>query len=103
MTDQILEAIRALDAKLSILLVARDGAGDYLTIRAAAKLGSVSESAVRRAIWRGDLPAWDISSGRRTTWRIARADFDVWMRRRGRRPIEAPPLYRPGSGKRHFS
>jgi excisionase family DNA binding protein len=53
----------------------------YLSIQRAARLGDFSYDFVRRAVERGELPATDKGTGKKRLHRIARADFDSWMKK----------------------
>ncbi len=57
----------------------RDG---YITIERAAEITNISDSYLRRVIHSGELPASNIGSAVRPTWRIARKDLDEWMRKK---------------------
>ena len=63
----------------------------YITIERAAEFTDISDSYLRRVIRSGELPASNIGTATRPTWRIARKDLDEWMQRRqGERP-KLPP------------
>jgi excisionase family DNA binding protein len=51
----------------------------HLSIRSASMLLSLSESHVRRAILKGELPASNVGSRARPLWRISRSDLDAWL------------------------
>ncbi len=53
---------------------------EYWSIKRAARLGDLSYDHVRRAVESGELPAADKGNGQKRVWRIARGDFDRWMR-----------------------
>lgn len=62
-----------------------------LSIKQAAKAVNLSESHIRRVIARGELPASNVGTAARPTWRIARADLDAWIEaKRGGSP-RIPP------------
>lgn len=69
----------------------REQRAAYLSISHAARLGGLSYDHVRRAVESGELPATDKGNGRHRFWRIARDDFDRWMRKgRGGRDVLLP-------------
>jgi excisionase family DNA binding protein len=68
----------------------RSAAADSLTVRQVAdRLGYAKTDVVLRLIHSGRLPASNISSGRRPTWRIAAADLDAFMAAGRTRPAPA--------------
>ncbi len=56
---------------------------EYLSLKRAARLGDLSYDHVRRAVESGELPAGDMGTGKKRTLRIARSDFDRWMKKGG--------------------
>ena len=52
---------------------------DYLTIRSVAETTQLSESHIRRAIRRADLPASNVGTPDHPIWRISREDLVEWM------------------------
>jgi excisionase family DNA binding protein len=59
----------------------REQRAAYLSISHAARLAELSYDHVRRAVESGELPATDKGNGQHRFWRIARDDFDRWMRK----------------------
>jgi len=53
---------------------------EYLSIRRAAEMAELSYDHVRRAVESGELAAVDKGNGKKRIFRIARSDFDRWMR-----------------------
>jgi excisionase family DNA binding protein len=80
--QEIIQRLDRLEASLS------RSQPEYLSIRRAAQLASLSYDHVRRAVENGELPATDKGKGKKRVFRIARADFERWMRS-GREPIPA--------------
>jgi hypothetical protein len=80
----------------------------WLSIRQAAEHAGLSEKMIRRAIHAREeserLRAFDVGSGRKSCWRIAAADLEVWMRRKeGGATLPPPRTYRGRPGpSRHF-
>ena len=64
---------------------------DYLTIRSVAETTQLSESHIRRAIRRGDLPASNVGTPAHPIWRISRKDLVEWMDRKKGGTSKVPP------------
>ena len=64
---------------------------DFLSIKDAAGLTSLSYSHVRRAVLSGELPASNIGSTRHPVYRIARKDLAEWMERKKGGNLKVPP------------
>ena len=60
-----------------------EGAGRLLRVSEVAELRSVHERRLRRAIRRGDLPAFQIGS----QWRLQLGDVDAWIERQRYSPV----------------
>jgi excisionase family DNA binding protein len=96
-------ALRPIRAELESLRLRRDvinEASDYLSIKGAAEAIDVSATHIRRAVVSRDLPASNVGSEARPTYRISREDLDAWMRRRREGPVTRAAAV-PAS--RHYS
>jgi excisionase family DNA binding protein len=51
----------------------------HISPQAIADQLGVQIETIRRAIKRGDLPATNIGSARRHTWRVAKSDLATWI------------------------
>lgn len=51
----------------------------HLSISDVSRVAAISDSHVRRAIRKGDLPASNVGTISRPLWRIARSDLDAWL------------------------
>jgi excisionase family DNA binding protein len=69
----------------------RPSTGPALSIQQAAKAVNLSESHIRRVVTRGELPASNMGTAARPTWRIARADLDAWIEARKGASPRVPP------------
>lgn len=75
----------------------------YLSIKRAAKVTSLSESHLRRAVRSGDLTASNVGSPAHPIWRIKRDDLEGWMKRRsGGNPKVPPDSHMNDLIKRHL-
>ena len=63
----------------------------YFTIRAVAETTRLSDSHIRRAIRRGDLPASNLGTPDHPIWRVSRGDLIDWMDRKKGGPAKVPP------------
>ena len=63
----------------------------YFKIREVAETTRLSESHIRRAIRRGDLPASNVGTPDHPTWRISRKDLVEWMDRKKGGTSKVPP------------
>jgi excisionase family DNA binding protein len=63
----------------------------YVTIERAAEITTISDSHLRRVIRSGELPASNIGTAARPTWRISRKDLDDWMQRKQGESPKLPP------------
>lgn len=63
----------------------------YLSIKSAAKLTTLSQSHIRRAVRSGDLTASNVGSPSHPIWRIKRDDLEGWMKRRSGGNPKVPP------------
>jgi hypothetical protein len=62
-----------------------------LSIKQASKCVNLSESYLRRAIARSDLPASNVGTANRPLWRIAGRDLEDWLlARKGGTPVIPP-------------
>jgi excisionase family DNA binding protein len=52
---------------------------EFLSVRDAAVILGVHQATIRRLIWRGELPAANISSPHRPIWRIRRDILLGWV------------------------
>ena len=73
------------------ILAVEDESDAPLSVKEAAKAVNLSESHIRRAIARGELPASNVGTAARPTWRIARADLDAWIEARKGGSPKVPP------------
>lgn len=55
-------------------------ASKHLTLREMADELGVSLDQVKKIITSGELPAIDVGRGKRSFWRVARTDFDAWVK-----------------------
>jgi hypothetical protein len=70
----------------------------YFKIREVAETTRLSESHIRRAIQRGDLPASNVETPDHPIWRISRKDLIEGMdRKKGGTKIPPYEQYRPGT------
>jgi excisionase family DNA binding protein len=69
---------------------ARPGIG-YFRIREVAETTRLSESHIRRAMRRGDLPASNVGTPDHPIWRISRRDLVEWMDRNKGGTSKVPP------------
>ena len=63
----------------------------YFKIREVAETTRLSESHIRRAIRRGDLPASNVGTPDHPIWRISRKDLVEWMDRKKGGTSKVPP------------
>jgi excisionase family DNA binding protein len=63
----------------------------YFKIREVAETTRLSESYIRRAIRRGDLPASNVGRPDHPTWRISRKDLITWMDGKKNGTSKVPP------------
>ena len=63
----------------------------YFTIREVAETTRLSESHIRRAIRRADLPASNVGTPDHPIWRISRKDLVEWMDRKKGGTSKVPP------------
>ena len=67
------------------------GAASVLSIKQVSKFVNLSESHIRRAIAKGDLPASNVGTAKRPLWRIARGDLDDGLlAKKGGAPVIPP-------------
>src|SRR4051794_24040382 len=95
--DRIVRLLESLERRLSTLsdrLRMADAA--YISVRAAADRLGISETTIRRAIGRGELPAADVGNGKRASWRIKATDLDAWILREKVTELPPAPTYRKG-------
>lgn len=64
---------------------------EYLAVKDAAVVASLSESYVRRKIYSRELPAANIGSEARPVWRIQRKDLEQWLEVRKGGTTSIPP------------
>ncbi len=65
--------------------------GSPLSIKQASKAMNLSETHLRRAIARGELPASNVGSEGRRLWRIAPTDLSLWLERKKGGDQKVPP------------
>jgi excisionase family DNA binding protein len=78
---------------------------EYLSIKDAATVASLSETKIRREIKAGRLSASDTGTAAHAHYRIARTDLQAWMEKNKGRADEAPPknrVFKPGMKSRFF-
>ena len=63
----------------------------YFKIREVAETTRLSESHIRRAVRRGDLPASNVGTPDHPIWRISRKDLVEWMDRKKGGTSKVPP------------
>jgi excisionase family DNA binding protein len=63
----------------------------YFTIREVAETSRLSDSHIRRAIRRGDLPASNVGTPDHPTWRISRKDLFEWLDSKKGASSKVPP------------
>jgi len=87
--QQIAATLQAIDAKLASQgspfkvspSLAQESAEEWLSIREAATVASLSDKTIRRAIRKGELAATNVNNSvRRPTWRIRRSDLEGFMK-----------------------
>lgn len=69
----------------------QSGPGDYISIKEAAVITSLSDTHIRRAVKSGDLPASNNGSGSHPIYRIARSDLADWMNKKKGGNVKVPP------------
>jgi excisionase family DNA binding protein len=62
-----------------------------LSIKEASRVVALSDSHIRRAITKGDLPASNVGTKARPLWRIARSDLHAWLEGRKGGTSGVPP------------
>jgi len=71
-----------------------DAAGPLTAREVADRLGIAKPDGVHRLIATGELPAVNISRGKRATWRIDSADLDAFIETRKSKPPAPKPVRR---------
>lgn len=64
---------------------------DYLPMKRAAKLTSLSYSHIRRAVLSGELPASNVGTAAHPIYRIAQTDLQQWMANKKGGTTRVPP------------
>lgn len=110
--DSLAVVLRLLGDQASTLRTITDRLGqfdalppsaEYLSIKRAATFTGLSQSHLRRAIRKGELPASNQGSQTRPIWRIARRDLVSWMEAKcGGTPIVPPKPELKGLIDRYF-
>jgi excisionase family DNA binding protein len=90
--DDASVTLERINAKLDILIEGSEQeAVEFVSIRQAARLTGLSSSHVRRAVVSGELPASNVGSAARPTYRISRTDMEDWMNRKRGGTTSVPP------------
>jgi excisionase family DNA binding protein len=103
--DRLDERLDKIETLLRQRIAKDDGSGDaeFLSIKQAATLASLSSTKIRREIKAGRLPASDVGTPAHPHYRIARLDLQAWMEmNRGGNVPPSVPIFMPTANNRHF-
>jgi excisionase family DNA binding protein len=91
--SRIEETLARIDHAVAHLLhLHQEARQEWLSIRQAAAVTGLSDTHVRRAVKKGELPASNAGTTGHPIWRIARLDLAQWMeRRKGETAAAVPP------------